>query len=785
MNTRNATWIGLPSLLAGLLSCARPPGGSADKGPAVLVEDSGEPGGDSAAEDAEVDPCASLQARPSASYAEGRRPFRVELDGSMSCGPSEIIDWSWEIEGQTYGGPGQTWTGLREGPVEAVLRVTDAAGAQHSSSLTLLVTPDVCPAVLGGVPLGDLADAALTEASGLIQSARDPDLLWSHNDSGDHARIFALGRDGSALGTYTFDLPDSDWEDLGAGLDPDTGATVLFIGDIGNNDLSRTSVAVYLALEPTVDRGAPAVEQPLALQATLTLTLPEPLNLDSLLVDPQTQDLYLFSDAADGRTVVLRKAAPHVDGEVSALEVVGELTLGVEPFLGDTLATGAAISPLGERVLLRTRQGAFLWLRDGAQSVGEALAGEPCAVALPSQPLGEAITFDAEQGGLLTVSEGAGEPVIWVPFEEPVDCHGEVVAAITADPPGGPLPLTITFGLDEACAPAGDVDAAWTIEGEDETRMGAEVSATFLASGDYDVGLVLTDARGDVHEASMTVHVEPPDCPTIGSPAVLGTVAESTLTELSGVVTGRANPDLLWVHNDSGHDPELFALDRSGATVARYTLDLPVGDFEDIAAGYAEDGTPELWLGVIGDNEHDKPNILIYRLDEPVVTGESATLSTFDTLTLTYPEGSLNAETLLVDPRTRDLFIVTKATDGRSGIYRKSAPHSDGEVAVLEKVGELAFGEGALAGSKLTTAGDISPDGAWIVVRTYATTAYLWRRDGDTSVAEAFATDPCPLTMPTERQGEAIGFDVDGQALISISEGTAMPINWAPLTRDP
>ena len=385
MTTRIATWIGLPSLFAGLLSCARPPGGSADKGPALAVEDSGGAGADSGEVDPEVDPCASLQARPLASYTEGRRPFRVALDGAQSCGPADIIDWRWEIEGQAYAGPSLSWTGLREGPVEVSLRVTDAAGAEQTAHLTLLVTPDVCPAVLSGVTLGDLADAALTEASGLIQSARDPNLLWSHNDSGDHARIFALGRDGSALGTYTFDLPDSDWEDLGAGLDPDSGAPLLFIGDIGNNDLSRTSVAVYLVEEPTVDRAAPAIEQPLALRATLTLTLPEPLNLDSLLVDPQTQDLYLFSDAADGRTVVLRKAAPHVDGEVALLEAVGERILGVEPLLGDTLATGAAISPLGERVLLRTRQGAFLWLRDGAQTVGEAVAGEPLRHP-PAQP---------------------------------------------------------------------------------------------------------------------------------------------------------------------------------------------------------------------------------------------------------------------------------------------------------------------------------------------------------------------------------------------------------------
>jgi Lon protease-like protein len=159
-------------------------------------------------------------------------------------------------------------------------------------------------------------------------------------------------------------------------------------------------------------------------------------------------------------------------------------------------------------------------------------------------------------------------------------------------------------------------------------------------------------------------------------------------------------------------------------------------------------------------------------------------LDTFDTLTLRYPDGPHNAETLMVDPVTRDLYIVTKEPDGHSGVFRKKAPHADGEEVTLERVADLDFGGAALPGGMTTTAGDFSPDGAWIVVRTYNATAWLWRRDRASTVDAAFATAGCPLSLPAERQAEAIAFDRDGQHLISTSEGAGQPINRVALARD-
>ena len=60
-------------------------------------------------------------------------------------------------------------------------------------------------------------------------------LLWAHNDSGDTARVFAVGRDGRDRGTVTVSGATAiDWEDIALGPAPH-GKPYLYAGDIGDN----------------------------------------------------------------------------------------------------------------------------------------------------------------------------------------------------------------------------------------------------------------------------------------------------------------------------------------------------------------------------------------------------------------------------------------------------------------------------------------------------------------------------------------------------------------------
>ncbi|MDP6947302.1 MAG: hypothetical protein QF464_24350, partial [Myxococcota bacterium] len=160
---------------------------------------------------------------------------------------------------------------------------------------------------------------------------------------------------------------------------------------------------------------------------------------------------------------------------------------------------------------------------------------------------------------------------------------------------------------------------------------------------------------------------------------------------------------------------------------------------------------------------------------------QTTEIDTFYSMTLTYPEGlSHNCETLMRDPQTGDLYLVTKSSDGQSPVFRKPAPHIDGSETEVEWVTELQFGQAPLSGSASTTAGAFSPTGDRLVIRTYSD-AWLWYREAGQSVGEALGTEACDVEAPSEAQGEAICLSADGAGYITISEGAARPIYYTPL----
>ncbi len=167
-------------------------------------------------------------------------------------------------------------------------------------------------------------------------------------------------------------------------------------------------------------------------------------------------------------------------------------------------------------------------------------------------------------------------------------------------------------------------------------------------------------------------------------------------------------------------------------------------------------------------------DVRIYVVPEPSVALEQplsvGTIEGAFLMTLTYPDRAQDAETLLIDPDSGALFIVTKSVVGQSGVYRKAAPHRAGDVAELEWVAALDLTEPPFSGSLFITAGDVSPSGAEVVLRTYDA-AYVVPRGEGVTLAEALAHNtPCPVLVEPEVQGEAIAFAADGAGLFTVSE---------------
>src|SRR5690242_12499767 len=241
-----------------------------------------------------------------------------------------------------------------------------------------------------------------------------------------------------------------------------------------------------------------------------------------------------------------------------------------------------------------------------------------------------------------------------------------------------------------------------------------------------------------------------------------GPITDPALTEISGIHTGVRNPGIWWVHNDSGDTARVFALDGTGALRGTYSLTGATAvDWEDIAvvAG-ATPGSGTIYAGDIGDNALARSEIQVYRVAEPAVptSGPAVTtaLSGVETLHLTYPDGPHDAETLLVDPATGDILVITKLLFGGTvGVYRAAAPLAAGSTTQLTKVDTLTYPSGL---ANAVTGGDVAADGTAIVIRTYGNVR-VYNRAGGATLWSALHTAPCTAPLPSEAQGEAVGFN--------------------------
>jgi hypothetical protein len=242
-----------------------------------------------------------------------------------------------------------------------------------------------------------------------------------------------------------------------------------------------------------------------------------------------------------------------------------------------------------------------------------------------------------------------------------------------------------------------------------------------------------------------------------------GTLASLDEIEVSGIVASLAHDGVFYVHNDSGDSARFFAIDLAGKALATFNVsDASAIDWEDIARGPCPAGTC-LFLGDIGDNGVARSDYAVYRVAEPTAI-EDATVPA-EKLPFTYPDGAHNAETLLADPSTGGLFVVTK-TLGISSVYAFPLPLTPGKSVVLTKAGDISLP----IMPSLITGGDVHPLGRGVLLRTYAD-VWLFPQAPGMSVVDALVGTPCAAPIPPEAQGEAIGWLASGAGYVTTSEG--------------
>ncbi|HTF17422.1 MAG TPA: hypothetical protein VK658_05080, partial [Chryseolinea sp.] len=246
----------------------------------------------------------------------------------------------------------------------------------------------------------------------------------------------------------------------------------------------------------------------------------------------------------------------------------------------------------------------------------------------------------------------------------------------------------------------------------------------------------------------------------------LGALKNKKLNEVSGLAASVANPGMLWTHNDSGNDAEVYLIDLETNIKQTYVLKgVSNRDWEEIALGPGpEPGAQYVYVGDIGDNMAIHKFKYIYRFREPVYKSGTdkakIDITDFETIAFSLSDERRDTEAFVVDPETRDIYIISK-WKSPSDLYRLKYSNSTHDTLIAEHIGTLPI--------STVVAADFSRDGTELLVKTYNSVFY-WKRSANTSVLTMLQKPGTPLPYRREPQGEAVTWSTNGNGFYTLSE---------------
>jgi len=219
----------------------------------------------------------------------------------------------------------------------------------HSLIIALVFFTPVLNAQIAEPTVLCSLSAVLHESSGIeIQHSNS---IWTHNDSGDSARIFNIDTLGNIIRIVHFDVDTAvDCEESAR-----DAAGNYYLGDFGNNLNDRTNLRIYKIPDPDTTTADTVVPQIITFRYIDQTAFPPDstmLNFDCEAMFHFHDSLYLFSKNRGTSTFCRMYRLPDQPGDY-----VAEL---VDSFNTGSWVTSADISPSGENMVLLSES--RLWL---------------------------------------------------------------------------------------------------------------------------------------------------------------------------------------------------------------------------------------------------------------------------------------------------------------------------------------------------------------------------------------------------------------------------------------
>ncbi|HUF19342.1 MAG TPA: hypothetical protein VMP00_01185, partial [Burkholderiales bacterium] len=244
------------------------------------------------------------------------------------------------------------------------------------------------------------------------------------------------------------------------------------------------------------------------------------------------------------------------------------------------------------------------------------------------------------------------------------------------------------------------------------------------------------------------------------------------ITEASGLARSSLENDRLWVINDGGSPPVLYAIGTDGSDHGSLTLEAASNiDWEAIAS-FELDGKAWLLIADTGDNEAARRYSTVYVVEEPTLDrGADVTAMPAWTIRFRWPEGPLDCEAVAVDAAAERILLLSKRSIP-AVLYELPLRAPDrGAIAIATRLGavqalppptadDLARAAPERNWHWQPTAMDIVPGGDRAVILTYRAVYHFTRAAGESWLA-TLQKATAVRDLAGIREAEAVAFSGD------------------------